>query len=270
VIVNVYSRSPALLGQTAATLQEASDDRFRLGIGPSGPRVVENWHGRDFSNPLRQTRETIEIVRQVLSGESVSYDGEYFSVDGFRLRCEAPNPTPPIDVAALGPKAVELVGRFADGWHVVNYTKDGFEQRLGDLRRGIELGDQDRDEIRVTLSVTCCALKDGEYARKLTAQHIAFYIGGMGTFYRGNLARQGYENVAHEIYNAWQDGDREHAITLVRDELRDQMGAAGTPAETRKQLSQFIDLENVDAINVAFPRGANPEEIRKTMEAVAP
>lgn len=138
-IANVYSRSPALLGQTAATLQEASDGRFRLGVGPSGPIVVENWHGEDFGNPLQRTRETIEIIRRVMSGETVSYDGEYFALDGFRLRCNAPNPEPPVDAAALGPKAVELAGRFADGWHAINYTRDGFEERLKDLRRGAEL-----------------------------------------------------------------------------------------------------------------------------------
>ena len=269
-IANVYSRSPALLGQTAATLQEASDGRFRLGVGPSGPIVVENWHGIEYGNPLRRTRETIEIVQRVLSGEAVSYDGEYFSLDGFRLRCDPPDPEPPVDAAALGPKAVELAGRFADGWHAVNYTRDGVTERLEDLRRGAELGGRDPDELRVTLSVSCCALEDGERARELVAQHVAFYIGGMGTFYRDNLARQGYEDVAHEIYDAWQDGHRDRATALVRDELRDQMGAAGTPEAAREQLSQFTDLDGVDAINISFPRGAEPSEIRETMEILSP
>ncbi|ELY37776.1 TIGR04024 family LLM class F420-dependent oxidoreductase [Natronorubrum tibetense] len=269
-IANVYSRSPTLLGQTAATLQEASDDRFRLGVGPSGPIVVENWHGEDFGNPLRRTRETIEIVRQVLSGEPVSYDGEYFTLEGFRLRFDPPETQVPIDAAALGPKAVELAGRFADGWHAVNYTRDGVTPRLEDLERGVELGERDPDEVRVTLSVCCCTLEDGDRARELVAQHIAFYIGGMGEFYRDNLVRQGYEDVANEIYDAWQDGDHGHATALVGDELIDQMGAAGTPSEAREQLSQFTDLEGVDAVNVSFPRGADPEEILETMRAVAP
>ncbi|MDS0476996.1 TIGR04024 family LLM class F420-dependent oxidoreductase [Natrinema sp. 1APR25-10V2] len=269
-IANVYSRSPALLGQTAATLQEASDGRFRLGVGPSGPIVVENWHGMEFGNPLRRTRETIEIVKEVLAGDPVSYDGEYFSLDGFRLRCDAPDPTPPVDAAGLGPKAVELAGRFADGWHAVNYTREGVAERLADLRRGAELGDRDPDDSRVTLSVSCCALEDGERARELVAQHIAFYLGGMGTFYRDNLARQGREELAHEIYDAWQRGDREHATELVQSELRDQMGAAGTPEEAREQLERFEDIDGVDAIYISFPRGADPEEIRETMVAMAP
>lgn len=269
-IVNTYSRSPALLGQTAATLQEASDGRLRLGIGPSGPIVIENWHGSDFGNPLRRTRETLEIVKQVTSGEVVEYDGEYFDLEGFRLRCDPPDPAPPVDAAALGPKAVEMTGRFADGWHAVNYTRDGLADRLADLERGAELGGRALDDVRVMLSVGCCALEDGQRARDLVAQHTAFYIGGMGTFYRDNLARQGYEAVAREIYDAWQEDDRELAMQLVRDELRDQMGAAGTPEEARAQLAQFEDLDGVDAVNVSFPRGAEPAEIHATMEALAP
>jgi len=269
-IINTYSRSPALLGQTAATLQEAADGRLRLGLGPSGPLVIENWHGLDFRNPLRQTRETIEVVKRVLSGEVVDYDGEYFDLEGFRLRCDPPDPAPPVDAAALGPKAVELAGRFADGWHAVNYTREGFRERLADLERGADLGDRSVDDVRTTYSVGCCALADGERARDLVVQHTAFYIGGMGTYYRDNLARQGYEDVAHGVYDAWQDGNRDEAKALVRDELRDQMGAAGTPEEAREQLQQFLGVEGVDAVNVSFPRGADPEEIRTTMETMAP
>jgi coenzyme F420-dependent oxidoreductase len=269
-IVNTYSRSPALLGQTAATLQEASDGRFRLGLGPSGPLVIENWHGMEFRNPLKQTRETVEIVKQVLTGEVVDYDGEHFDLEGFRLRCDPPDPAPAVDAAALGPKAVELTGRFADGWHAVNYTRDGLDERLADLERGAELGGRSLDDVRVMVSVGCCALEDGERARDLLLQHTAFYIGGMGTYYRDNLARQGYEELAHEIYDSWQEGEREHAKDLVREELRDQMGAAGTPEEAREQLDQFLDMDGVDAINVSFPRGAEPEEVHATMEALAP
>lgn len=269
-IVNAYSRSPALLGQTAATLQEASEGRFRLGLGPSGPLLIENWHGMDFGNPLRRTRETIEIVRQVLSGEVVEYEGKNFDLDGFRLRCDPPDSVLPVDAAGLGPKAVELAGRFADGWLVVLYTRDGIEERLDDLRRGAELGDRDPNALRVTLSVTCAALEDGERARDLVAQHTAFYIGGMGTFYRDSLARQGEEDLAHEIYDAWNDGEHERATHIVREELLDRIGAAGTPEEAREHLEQFSDLDGVDAVNITFPRGADVAEIHETMEVLAP
>ncbi|MXV62155.1 TIGR04024 family LLM class F420-dependent oxidoreductase [Natronorubrum sp. JWXQ-INN-674] len=268
-ILNTYSRSPALLGQTAATLQEVSDGRFRLGLGPSGPVVIENWHGMEYGNPLKRTRETVDIVRQVLAGETVDYDGDEFDLNGFRLRCEAPDPSPPIEVTGMGPKAVELAGRFADGWHGIMLTPDGMEARLEDIERGAELGDRDPDDVQVTTGVTCCALDDADRARELTRQHIGFYIGGMGTFYRDALERQGYDE-ASEIHDAWQDGDREHALELVDENILDDLCAFGTPDETRAQLERYEAVDDLDAIAVSFPRGADEDEVRQTMDAVAP
>ncbi len=269
-ILNTYSRSPALLGQTAATLQEATDGRFRMGVGPSGPAVIGNWHGMDFKNPLRQTRETVEIAKQVLSGEPVDYSGEYFEVEGFKLRCDAPDPAPPVDAAGLGPKAVELCGRFADGWHATTFTHEGLEDRLDDLERGMELGDRDPENFRTTVSVTCGALEDSQRARELVTQHLAFYLGGMGTYYRDSLARQGYEDLAHEIFDAWQADERRKALQLVDEQLLEKMGIAGTPEEARTQLEAFEAIEDVDAVAVSFPRGATPEEIEETTEALSP
>jgi coenzyme F420-dependent oxidoreductase len=188
-IANVYSRSPALLGQTAATLQEVSDGRFRLGLGPSGPIVIEGWHGVDFEQPLKRTREAVEIIETVTRGERVEYDGEIFDLSGFRLRCEPPEPRPGVDAAGLGPKSVELAGRFADGWHALMLTRDGLRDRLEDFDRGVDLGDRDRDEQRVTLSVPCCALADGERARELVRQHLAFYVGGTPETCRDRFSR---------------------------------------------------------------------------------
>ena len=269
-ILNVYSRSPTMVGQTAATLQEASDGRFRLGIGPSGPQVIENWHGAEFGNPLRRTREYVDVIRQTLSGEEVRYDGEYVEVGGFRLRCDPPEPAPPVEVAAMGPKAVELAGRFADGWHALLFTPDGLRDRLGDLERGADLGDRDPKGIRTTLSLNCCVLEDGERARSLARQHLAFYVGGMGTYYRDALARQGYEERANAIFDAWQAGDREEALAAIDEDLLDRLTVSGTPEQAQRALDRFEAVEDLDAVAVSFPRGAETEEIRETMAALAP
>lgn len=269
-IANVYSRSPALLGQTATTLQEVSDGRLRLGIGPSGPAVIEGWHGAEFARPLRRTREYIDVVRNVTSGETVSYDGDIFSLAGFRLRCGPPETPIPIDAAGMGPKSVELAGRFADGWHATVFTPDGLEDRLEDLERGIELGDRDPDDVRVTLSLTACALEDGDRARQLARQHLAFYVGAMGTYYHKSLARQGYESEADAIAAAWANGDHDEACSVIPDTLLDDLGAAGTPAEARALLEQFEAIDGLDAIAVGFPRGATMADIRDTIDALAP
>lgn len=269
-IANVYSRSPALIGQTAATLQEASGGRFRLGLGASGPILVEGWHGVDYGNPLRRTRETIEVVRQVLSGETVQYDGEYFQLAGFRLRQGPPERPPPIDAGGMGPKAVELAGRFGDGWHALMLTPDGLADRIEDFRHGSGLGDRDRAGQRVTVSVGCCALEDRERARYLAREHLAFYVGGMGTFYREALARQGYEETAETIAQRWASGDTEGAVGAIGDDLLDAFAAAGHPEECRERLAAFEAVEGVDAVAVSFPRGADSGEIERTTDALAP
>ena len=269
-IMPVYSRSPALIGQTAATLQEVADGRFRLGLGPSGPIVIENWHGVDFGNPLRRTRETVDVVKRVLSGEEVDYDGEYFDLEGFRLRCDPPDPVPPVETAGMGPKAVELAGRFADGWHALMLTRDGLRDRLEDFERGSEMGDRDRSEQRVTLSLTCCALEDAEEAKQLVKQHSAFYVGGMGTYYRDNLARQGHEEVAHDIHDKWQDGDKQGAIEALPDDLLEQLAVWGTPDEAREHFDRFTDVDGIEAVSVSFPRGADLDQIESTVRALAP
>lgn len=269
-ILNVYSRSPALVGQTAATLQEVSGGRFRLGLGPSGPIVIQGWHGSAFDRPLRRTREYIEIVRKVLSGEELDYEGQIFNLAGFRLRCDPPETLPGIDVAGMGPKSVELAGRFADGWHALMFTPDGLAERMEDLRRGAELGDRSPDDLRVNLSLNCCALEDGERARELGREHAAFYIGAMGTFYRDALARQGYEDEANEIATAWTTGNRERALDVLDDEMLDDLSACGTPEHVREQVEKFAAVDGLDAISVGFPRGASPEEIESTIEALAP
>ncbi|CQH56279.1 probable F420-dependent oxidoreductase [Halobacterium hubeiense] len=269
-IVNTYSRSAALLGQTAATLQEHSGGRFRLGLGPSGPAVIEGWHGEDFGNPLKRTREYVEVVRQVLSGDQVDYDGDVVQTRGFRLRQGAPEPAPEIDVTGMGPKAVELAGRFADGWHALMFTQAGFEERYADLQRGADLGDRDVEDVQTTFVLPCCALDDGERARDLARQHLAFYVGGMGTFYRDALARQGYEDAAETIHGAWQDGDQERAVAAVSDDLLDALAAAGTPEQVRERVADFAAVEGIDAIAVSFPRAADRAVIDETLAVVAP
>jgi coenzyme F420-dependent oxidoreductase len=269
-ILPIYSRSPVLIGQTAATLQEVSDGRFRLGLGPSGPIVIENWHGIEYGNPLKRTRETVEIVKQVLSGGEVAYEGDYFDLSGFRLRCDPPSPPPKVDAAGMGPKSVELAGRFADGWHALMLTQDGIRERLDDLARGADLAGRDADDVRVTLSLTCAALDDGERARESVRQHLAFYVGGMGEFYRDALARIGHKETAEEIYDNWQAGEREAAIAAIEDDLLDAIAVAGTPEVARERFESFAAIDGVDAVSVSFPRDATLEEIDVTIEALAP
>jgi coenzyme F420-dependent oxidoreductase len=269
-VLPIYSRSPAILGQSAATLQELSGGRFRLGLGPSGPIVIENWHGVAYEEPLRYTRETVEVVKTVLSGEVVEYDGEFFDLTGFRLRCDAPEPAPAVDVSGMGPKAVELAGRFADGWHAIMLTRDGMRDRVEDLERGAELAGRDPDDVRVMRTLGCCALDDGARARALARQHLAFYVGGMGTFYRDALARQGYGDLATEVASAWGSGEQEAAVAAIPDDLLDELAAVGTPESATAAIESWEGVDGVDAVSISFPRGATVDEVEETMVSLAP
>jgi len=269
-ILNVYSRSPALLGQTAVTLQEAAGGRFRMGLGPSGPILVEGWHGVEYGQPLRRTREAIEIVREVMSGDEVTYDGEIFQLSGFRLRHDPPGTPPPVDAGGLSPKSVELAGRFSDGWHALMLTAEGLEERLDDFRRGAQLGGRDTDTQRVTVSLPCCVLADGDRARRLVREHIAFYVGAMGTFYREALGAQSYQSTASEIAREWANGNYGAAAAAIGDDLLDDLAVSGTPEACLDRLQRFERLEGVDAVSVSFPRGATADDIEETARALAP
>ncbi|WP_121743220.1 TIGR04024 family LLM class F420-dependent oxidoreductase [Natronorubrum halophilum] len=269
-ISSVYSRSPALLGQTAATLHEVSRGRFRLGLGQSTPQLVEGWHGVPHSEPLRRLRESVEIVRQVLSGDVVVYDSNIFEMEGFRLRFEPPSPPPAIDVAAMGPKSMELAGRFADGCHTTMATPGGLADSLDNLETGADLGARNPEDVRVTVELPCCALDDGKRARELVRHHIAFYLGAMGVVYRDHLARQGYEAEAEEIARFWNDGQQDAAMAVISDDLLDSLGVAGTPEQACQQLRRWEALESVDVVAVLFPVHATRDDILATIETLAP
>ncbi len=269
-VLSPFARSPALLGQTAVTLQEVSDGRFRLRLGASSPALTERWHGVDFDRPLRRVREAIEIVRQVQAGERLSYDGEIFSPDGLKLECEPPEEPAPVDVAALGPKATELAGRFADGWVPQLLPYEQLEARLEDLARGAELGDRDPDELRVAPLLRCCALEDGERAREYARSQLAFMIAIYGPYYRGAIADAGWPDLAETVRERWHESGRTAAVEAITDDLLEEVVAAGTPAEARAQVERFESIDGVDAVQVGFCGGMSDDERERTLEALAP
>jgi coenzyme F420-dependent oxidoreductase len=266
-VLSPYARSPALLGQTALTLQDISGGRYRLGIGTSSPALTEQWHGKSFDRPLRRLRETIDIIRAVFTGDEVKYEGEMYDIGGLSYE-RAPPALPPIDVAALGPKAAELAGRFGDGWIPQLFTPDGLRTRLDDVARGAALGNRDVSDLRVAPLVRCCAHEDREYARKLTRQMVAFLIGAYGPFYGQSVARQGYEDVVSEIRDAWSERDTDAMAASLPDTLLDKLAVAGTPDEVRDRIQQFADVDGVDAIRTGFVRGMTQQDKETTMKAL--
>ncbi|MFB1062638.1 TIGR04024 family LLM class F420-dependent oxidoreductase [Natrinema sp. H-ect4] len=268
-VIGPYSRSPSQIAQAAGSIQTHADGRFRLGLGTSSPAIVEGWHGLDFDRPLRRLRETIEIVDMATAGESVDYDGEIFELDGMSL--ELPTPIEmPIDVAALGPKGVELAGRFADGWVPQLFTPEGLERRMEDLRRGAEMANRDPESLRTSILLRACALEDGDRARALGRQHVAFMISVYGPFYRRSIAEQGYKEMVEEVRSRWFDGDREAAMEAINAEVLDGLVACGTPEEVNAVIDDFTAVDGCDAVRIGWLGPAEDDAIDATMEAVAP
>ena len=267
-VLSPWSRSPAVLAQTGVTLQEASGGRYRMGIGASSPELTEEWHLGTFERPLRRLRETIEIVGQVSAGERLDYDGTVYEGGGLSLRGVDPAPVP-VDVAALGPKAVELAGRFADGWVPQLFTPAALGGRMDDLRRGADLGGRDVEDLRVAVTVRACALDDGERAREVARRQIAFMVAAYGPYYRESAARQGFESEADAIAAAWSEGDREAAVESVTDEMVDGLVAAGRPDAVRETVARFEAVDGVDAVRVGFFGEMTADERRRTMEVLA-
>lgn len=268
-VLSPYSRSPALLAQTALTLADASAGRFRLGLGPSSPAITERWHGRSFDRPLRRLRETIDVVRAIATTGTSEYHGELIDVDGLGYERDPPETPPPIDVATLGPTATELAGRFGDGWMPQLFTRDGLETRLDDLRRGAKLGDRTVADVRVAPIVRCVAADDRERARSNARSAVAFMLGAYGPYYGDSVAAQGYPDVVEAVREAWAERDTDAMAAAVPEDLLDELAAAGTPDEVREWIADYAAIDGVDAVQVAFVRGMDEEERVRTMETVA-
>ena len=268
-VFSPYARSPAMLAQTALTLHDISDGRYRLGLGPSSPAITERWHGLPFERPLRRLRETIEVIRAVYENGNPEYHGEIFDIDGLNYDRSVPEDPPAIDVATLGPKATELAGRFADGWVPQLFTVDALEERLEDLRRGAELGNRDPAELRSSLIIRTFADEDREHARETVRSTVAFLVGAYGPYYGDSVAEQGYPEMVAEIREAWSERDTAAMAEALTDEALDDLAAAGTPEEVRERLREYGAVDGLDGVRVGFVNGMTIEEKRATMEAVA-
>jgi coenzyme F420-dependent oxidoreductase len=267
-ITTVYSRSPALIAQTVASLDEIAAGRVILGLGTSGPIVIENWHGVPFDRPLRRTREYIEIIRLILSGERVNYQGEIFQLKGFRLPFMPVRPTVPIYVASLGPQNLRLTGELADGWLPIYLDANHLPDFQRDLERGAKQAGRALNAIDVAPYILSCVSEDVEAARRLVKAHLAYYIGGMGTFYADLIARYGFADDVGRVREAWSHRDRQAAASHVTDDMVAHMAICGSPREGRAQLEAYR-AAGITLPIVSFAHGASRDMVQQTLEGLA-
>lgn len=269
-IINVFSRTPALVAMGAATVDEVSEGRFILGLGASGQIVIEQWHGVPFQQPLQRTREYIEIVRLALSGQRVNYQGRFFRLQNFRLAFTPPRPHLPIFVAAMGPQNLRLAGELADGCIPFLPSRSRFrEVYLNPLEEGAKARGRSLKDIEIAPYIITAVSADGASARALARAHIAYYIGGMGIYYNNLVRRYGYEEEAEAIRQAWQQRDRERAAALVTEAMLDDMALAGTPSQCREHLEAYRKI-GITLPVLAFAHGSSREMVREALRALAP
>lgn len=268
-VVPVYSRSPAVIAQTAATLDEISGGRVMLGLGASGPAVIENWHGVKFEKPLQRTREYVEIIKMILSGSRVDYEGEVFSLKGFRLQFRPFRKDIPVLVAAIGPKNIRLAGEVADGWIPFMVPVRNLGEAGEGLIEGARSKGRDPDTLIVCPYITTAVSEDAEHARKVVSEHIAYYVGGMGTFYNKAVSRYGFVEEAQAIAEAWKNKNKSLAVESVSGRMLDALTVSGAPSEGKAALNAYHEA-GADIPILVFPPKASRDLVRETMVSLAP
>src|SRR6267378_2993328 len=218
-IVNIYSRTPALIAMAAVTLDEISGGRAILGLGTSGQRVIEGWHGVPMTRPLRRLRETTEAVRAIASGSRRGYTGETLSVaPGFAITLARPRDLIPIYHASLTPRGMRQCAEVADGWLPYFASPETLRADLAVIAGTLRSVGRERASFTVAPFLPVIVSDDDAAARAVIRRHLAFYIGGMGRFYRETVARHGFGDAADAIRRLWDARQRDAAAAAVTDE----------------------------------------------------
>ena len=268
-ILPVWSRTPAVLAMTAASLDELSGGRFILGLGISGPAVIQDWHGVAFERPIQRTREAVAIIRLALAGDRVTHSGEIFRVQRFRLDCHPPRSRIPIYLASIGPKNLQLTGEVADGWLPIYCSPEGLALVGQEVADGAKVAGRDLAALEVAPYILACLSEDAEAGRRLVRRHLAYYIGGMGTFYFNLMQRSGFGVEAQAIQAAWKRGDRAEAADQVSDAMLERLSLTGDRDACKAQLDRFQSAGATLPILMP-PRGATPPMVRRTIDLLAP
>jgi F420-dependent oxidoreductase-like protein len=262
-----------MTAMTALTLARLSGDRFRLGLGPSGPQVVEGLHGVPFAHPLERTRETVEIVRQVFAGERVTYRGRHFELplpggEGKALRLSQPaNPGIPIYLAALSPRMLELTGSVADGWLGTSFVPEAAAAYLEPIAAGAVRAGRSLDDLDLCQGAEVAFGDDVEAMVAARKPGLAFTLGGMGSaatnFYNRAYARQGWAEVAADVQRLWVDGRRDEAAARVPDEMVLATTLIGTEDMVRTRLEVW-NAAGITSVRL-YPAGATLDERLATL-----
>jgi F420-dependent oxidoreductase-like protein len=257
-IAQLGARTPAALAMSAMSLQALSGGRLLLGLGTSGPQVMEGWHGVRFLAPVTATRETIEIVRKICAGDRASYEGSVYQLPlpgsrGRAIRSMAPPVSVPVYLAAMGPRNLELTGALADGWLGNCFMPETAAAFLDPIRTGAERAGRSLSDLDLVVPVAVEVTDDEEAAARRHARGYAFTIGAMGTsdrnFYNDAFTRQGFGDDVRAVEELWRAGQRESAADRVPIELgrRTNLIGSRTTIGERLRLYSSVGVSTVQA-----------------------
>jgi F420-dependent oxidoreductase-like protein len=253
-IMQIPARTPAMTAMTAMTLDGLSGGRFRLGLGVSGPQVVEGWHGQAFGKPVAKTREYVEVVRAILRREKpVEFNGEYYQIPykgadatglGKPLRSILHGRADlPIYLAAVGPKNVALAAEIADGWIPIFFSARRAAMFREWLAEGFKARGGAPARFDVMPMVAVVVGDDVAACRAVVKPRLALYVGGMGArgrnFYNDIARRYGYEDAAKRVQDLFLGGRKDEAAAAVPDALVDEVALCGPAARIREQLAEW-------------------------------
>jgi len=279
-ILQLYTRTPTLTAMTAAGLDYVSDGRYILGLGASGPQVIEGFHGVPYDNPIGRTREVVEICRQVWRRERLQYEGKYYTIPlpegqgtglgkSLKLINHPVRERIPVLLAALGPKNVELAAEIAEGWQPIFYLPEKAKDVWGDaLKAGYAKRDASLPPMDIYAGPALAIGDNVEGMREFIKPHIALYIGGMGAkgknFYHNVATKYGYGAEADRIQELYLAGDKDGAAKVVPDELVRDISLIGSREFVKERVAAFREA-GVTVLNVV-PMGATTADRVKLIE----
>ena len=270
-ILPIYSRTPTLLAMTAAGVDFISNGRCILGLGASGPQVIEGFHGVPYEAPLGRTREIVEICRKVWAREEkLTYDGKYYQLPlplersksgglgkPLKIINHPVRSQIPIHIASLGPKNIELTAELAEGWLPLFYVPEKADAAFGDaLARGYAKRDPELGPMDIVAGGTVSIGDDVKGALDFARPMVALYVGGMGSrdknFYNQLVCRYGYEAEAREIQDLYLDGKKDEAAAAIPVDLLEGINLIGPAGYVAERVAAFAEA-GVTVLNVNFP-----------------
>jgi F420-dependent oxidoreductase-like protein len=251
-IFQMPARTPAMTAMTAATLDNISGGRMVLGLGMSGPQVVEGWHGQPFNHQLQRTREYIAVVRKALARETLTHDGEFYGLPRpggpgkpLKLIIQPVQERIPIYLAAIGPKNSALAAEIADGWLPTLFSPDHIDVFRPALEEGAGRAGRSVEELDIAPMTSIAIEDDVDRARDMMRPYLALYIGGMGSrkknFYNELVTRYGYGDEAREVQDLYLGQKYDQAMAAIPAELIDKISLCGTKDSIGERLDVYRD-----------------------------